>query len=75
MHSELTSNLPALLMIIIAIIAAFQARLNENADNIVDALISLRFSVGYIPQWHAEQDSRFLVVQRNNIWLCCAIFL
>ncbi|KAF9902525.1 mediator complex subunit [Linnemannia zychae] len=28
-----------------SIIAAFQARLNENADNIVDALISLRFSM------------------------------
>ncbi|KAF9920382.1 mediator complex subunit, partial [Linnemannia zychae] len=27
------------------IIAAFQARLNENANNIVDALISLRFSM------------------------------
>ncbi|KAF9207387.1 mediator complex subunit [Haplosporangium sp. Z 27] len=27
------------------VIAAFQTRLNENADNIVDALISLRFSM------------------------------
>ncbi|KAF9345440.1 mediator complex subunit, partial [Mortierella sp. AD094] len=30
------------------VIAAFQTRLNENADNIVDALISLRFSMAMV---------------------------
>lgn len=29
-----------------AVITAFQIRLNENASSIVDALVSLRFSVG-----------------------------
>ncbi|GJJ75588.1 mediator of RNA polymerase II transcription subunit 14 [Entomortierella parvispora] len=30
------------------VIAAFQARLNENANNIVDALVSLRFSMAIV---------------------------
>ena len=43
--SPLLSNLSLSLSLYIAVIAAFQARLNENANNIVDALVSLRFSV------------------------------
>jgi hypothetical protein len=43
---------------LVAIIAAFQARLNENANNIVDALISLRFSVSLGLQRHVTLHSQ-----------------
>lgn len=58
----------------IAIIAAFQARLNENANNIVDALISLRFSVSPVfitagTTLHFDGTTGLTLVRFNSIYL------